>query len=248
MIVSIITVCYNSEKTIENTIQSVLSQKYSSIEYIIVDGKSTDQTLSIIEKYKSRIDLIISEKDGGIYDAINKGIKNASGDIIGLVHADDVLKNNRVITNIMDCFVHDVDIVYGDIEYISQQDTSKVIRKWKSKDFNKGSFKWGWMPPHTGLFIRKKFHEIYGYYSLSLGTSADYELMLRMFEIHNLKPFYLPIVITCMRAGGVSNSSFKNRWLANRNDKKAWEINELKPLWFTFILKPLRKIPQFLKL
>ena len=248
MIISIITVCYNSASTIEQTLQSVINQNFSQIEYIIIDGASNDQTLSIIDKYNSDIDIIISEPDNGIYDAINKGIKYASGDIVGFLHADDVFKNNYVLEKIHDSFNSDIDLIYGDIEYVDKYDLSKVIRKWTSKAYVNGIFKWGWMPPHTSFFLRKEYYNKFGVYSLSLGTSADYELMLRMFEINNLKSFYLPEVITSMRAGGVSNSNFKNRWLANRNDKKSWEVNNIKPYWFTFFLKPLRKIPQYFRI
>ena len=247
MTVSIITVCYNSESTIEQTIQSVISQRFQNIEYIIVDGGSKDQTLSIIEKYNSQIDVLISEKDKGIYDAINKGIKLATGDVIGFLHSDDIFKSSDILKRVSDSFNRDIDLIYGDIEYVDKEDSSKVIRKWSSKDYVKGSFKWGWMPPHTSFFLRKEYYDKLGSYSLLLGSSADYELMLRMFEVHRLKSFYLSEVITSMRIGGISNSSLRNRWLANRNDKKSWRVNNLKPYWFTFLLKPLRKIPQYFK-
>ena len=245
MKISIITACYNSELTIESTIQSVLEQDCSSIEYIIIDGNSTDKTLSIIEKYKSKIDLVISENDKGIYDALNKGIKNSSGDIIGFLHADDFFKSNNTLTNVLNSFSDDIDMVYGDVEYVSKENLSKVTRYWKSGNYKPGIFKWGWMPPHTGFFLKKSCYYKYGLYSLELGTSADYELMLRMFELHRLSHFYLPQIITCMRLGGVSNRTLKNRWLANRNDKKSWELNCIKPYWFTFLLKPIRKVFQF---
>ena len=245
MIISVITVCYNSENTIEQTIQSVVNQNFNRMEYIIIDGGSTDNTLSIIEKYKSKIDFFISEQDNGIYDAINKGIKHSSGEIVGFLHADDIFKDCNVLYKIHNSFSDNIDLIYGDIEYVDQNDVFKVIRKWKSNKFKLGSFKWGWMPPHTSFFLRKRHYEKFGNYSLKLGTSADYELMLRMFVVHKLKSKYISTVITCMRMGGVSNANFKNRFLANRNDKKAWQLNNLKPLWLTFILKPIRKIPQY---
>lgn len=247
MKISIITVCYNSEETISDTIQSVLSQDYKDVEYIIVDGKSTDRTLEIIQSIKSRIKLI-SEKDRGIYDAMNKGINIASGDIIGILNADDVYKNSQVLTAVMNAFKANVSIVYGDIEYVKYNDLSKVVRKWKAGVFRSGKFKWGWMPPHPGFFVKKSCYESFGLFNLNLSTSADYELMLRMLEVHHLSCNYIPKTITSMRVGGASNSSLKNRLIANRNDKKAWTIHPINPFWFTFILKPLRKLPQFFRI
>ena len=247
MKISIITVCYNSEETISDTIQSVLSQDYKDVEYIIVDGKSTDRTLEIIQSIKNGIKLI-SEKDQGIYDAMNKGINTASGDVIGILNADDVYKNSQVLTEVMDAFKANVSIVYGDIEYVKYNDLSKVVRKWKAGVFRSGKFKWGWMPPHPGFFIKKSCYESFGLFNLNLSTSADYELMLRMLEVHHLSCNYIPKTITSMRVGGASNSSLKNRLIANRNDKKAWTIHPINPFWFTFILKPLRKLPQFFRI
>ena len=247
MKISIITVCYNAEDTISDTIESVLSQDYKDVEYIIVDGKSTDRTLEIIQSIKSRIKLI-SEKDRGIYDAMNKGINIASGDVIGILNADDVYKNSQVLTAVMDAFKANVSIVYGDIEYVKYNDISKVVRKWKAGVFRSGKFKWGWMPPHPGFFIKKSCYESFGLFNLNLSTSADYELMLRMLEVHHLSCHYISKTITSMRVGGASNSSLKNRLIANRNDKKAWTIHPINPFWFTFILKPLRKLPQFFRI
>lgn len=247
MKISIITVCYNAEHTISDTIQSVLSQDYKDVEYIIVDGKSTDRTLEIIQSIKNGIKLI-SEKDRGIYDAMNKGINIASGDVIGILNADDVYKNSKVLTDVMDAFKANVSIVYGDIEYVKYNDISKVVRKWKAGVFRSGKFKWGWMPPHPGFFIKKSCYESFGLFNLNLSTSADYELMLRMLEVHHLSCNYISKTITSMRVGGASNSSLKNRLIANRNDKKAWTIHPINPFWFTFILKPLRKLPQFFRI
>ena len=247
MKISIITVCYNAEDTISDTIQSVLSQDYKDVEYIIVDGKSTDRTLEIIQSINNGIKLI-SEKDQGIYDAMNKGINIASGDVIGILNADDIYKNSQVLTKVMDAFKANVSIVYGDIEYVKYDDLSNVVRKWKAGVFRTGKFKWGWMPPHPGFFVKKSCYESFGLFNLNLSTSADYELMLRMLEVHHLSCNYIPKTITSMRVGGASNSSLKNRLIANRNDKKAWTIHPINPFWFTFILKPLRKLPQFFRI
>lgn len=246
MKISIITVCFNSQDTINDTIVSVINQSYSNIEYIIIDGESSDNTIEIINQYKKHVNFFISEKDQGIYDAINKGIINATGDIIGLLHADDIFDNNQVIENVVQNFDKNKEILYGDITYVSKNNLNHTIRKWKSNNYSKNSFKWGWMPPHTGFFIKRESYLKYGLYNLTLGTSADYELMLRMLMVHQLKSTYLPKYITKMREGGVSNSSIKNRIEANKNDKKSWEINDLKPYWFTFILKPILKIKQFI--
>ena len=246
MKISIITVCFNSQDTINDTIVSVINQSYSNIEYIIIDGESSDNTIEIINQYKKHVNFFISEKDQGIYDAINKGIINATGDIIGLLHADDIFDNNQVIENVVQNFDKNKEILYGDITYVSKNNLNHTIRKWKSNNYSKNSFKWGWMPPHTGFFIKRESYLKYGLYNLTLGTSADYELMLRMLMVHRLKSTYLPKNITKMREGGVSNSSIKNRIEANKNDKKSWEINDLKPYWFTFILKPILKIKQFI--
>ena len=245
MKISIITVCFNSQDTIRATISSVLSQSYRQVEYIIIDGGSTDNTLKIIKEFSNRIDFLVSESDSGIYHAINKGINISSGDVIGLLHADDIFENDLVLENLMPFFIEDIDMVYGDINYVDRVNINKIVRKWKSRSYTRNSFKWGWMPPHTGFFIMKHCYLKYGSYNLNLGSSADYELMLRMFEIYQLKSKYISQNITKMRLGGISNSSFKNRLEANRNDRKSWEVNGLKPFWFTIIIKPIIKIKQF---
>ena len=164
------------------------------------------------------------------------------------MNADDVYENQHIISLIMQNFADDISIVYGDIEYVKQDDLSKVVRKWRAGKYILGKFKWGWMPPHPGFFIKKSSYKEYGVYLLHLATSADYELMLRMLEVHQLSNKYLPKTITRMRIGGASNVTLSNRWKANRNDKKAWSEHKIKPYWFTFILKPLRKLPQLLKI
>jgi glycosyltransferase len=246
--VSVITVCYNSAETIESTIKSVLSQTYTSIEYIIVDGKSTDSTLSIIEKYKSKIAKIISEKDNGIYDALNKGIASATGDIVAIIHADDFYTSNEVIADIVRVFEKEqVDCVYGDLQYVDRLDTAIVKRNWISGEYKKEKFLKGWMPPHPAFFAKKKCYENFGIFNTSFKTAADYELMLRFLYKHNCSVAYLPKVLVKMRVGGKSNITLANRIKANREDKRAWIINDLKPGILTFIRKPLSKIGQFLK-
>ena len=245
MKVSIITVCYNAEKHIEETIQSVLSQDFNDLEYLLIDGGSNDSTVEIVNKYNSKIDFIISEKDEGMYDAMNKGIKLAKGELIGILNAGDLFVNEKVVSEIVNK-IEEKDAVYADLDYVNELNTNKVIRKWKSGEFNFTNFKYGWMPPHPTLFIRKKIYENFGMYRLDYKTAADYELMLRIFYKNECSAVYLNKVIVKMRVGGASNSSIKNRINANMEDRKAWKDNELKPYWFTLFLKPARKIIQYL--
>jgi glycosyltransferase involved in cell wall biosynthesis len=245
--ISIITVTYNSAQTLEQTIQSVLLQDYENVEYIIVDGKSTDDTLSIIRNYRHKIDHFLSEKDNGIYDAINKGIALATGDIIGILHADDFYMNDNVLSHVAETFKkNNADAVYADLYYVDKDNTDKIVRKWKSGNYSDGNFLWGWMPPHPTFFVKKEMYNKYGVYSTELRTAADYELMLRFIHKQKIKLAYLPEFIVKMRTGGKSNDSVKSRVKANKDDRKAWEMNEIKPYFFTLTLKPLRKISQFI--
>jgi len=246
MKVSVVTVTYNSAETIEETIKSVISQNYKNLEYIIIDGQSKDNTLNIVNIYKETIALVVSEKDLGIYDAINKGIKKATGDIIVALNSDDMYASNDIISKVVELFKStNADAVYGDLNYVDRFNTSKIIRKWKSGNYKKGQFLKGWMPPHPTFFVRNYCYEKYGIFNLSLKSAADYELMLRFIHKHQIKVAYLPQLVVNMRAGGQSNVSFKNRYKANKEDRKAWEMNGLKPGVFTLLRKPLSKIKQY---
>lgn len=244
--VSIITVCYNSSETIESTIQSVISQDYSNIEYIIVDGKSTDNTLQIIEKYRSKISKIISEQDDGIYYALNKGIEAATGDIIALLHSDDFYSSPQIISKVVKLFIEqNIDTVYGDLQYVDRTEISKIKRNWKSGEYKEGLFLKGWMPPHPAFFVRTSCYEKYGAFNTSLRSASDYELMLRLLHKYKCSTAYIPEVLVKMRVGGKSNVTLINRIKANREDKKAWLLNGLKPGMFTLLLKPFSKLGQF---
>ncbi|MDF2437037.1 MAG: glycosyltransferase [Bacteroidota bacterium] len=246
MKISVITVCYNSSSTIEATIRSVVEQDYPVVEYIVVDGKSTDKTLEIVNKYSNKISKIVSEKDEGLYFAINKGIALAKGDVIGILHADDFFTNSHVLSKVMEAFInYKPDTVYGDLQYVDRTDTSKVIRKWNSGQYSDGLFLKGWMPPHPSFFVRKSVYEKYGSFNTTLRSAADYEMMLRLLHRFKVSTYYIPEVLVKMRVGGKSNVSLANRIKANREDKKAWLINNLKPGLFTLIRKPLSKLSQF---
>ena len=186
-------------------------------------------------------------KDDGIYFALNKGIDIASGDIIGILHSDDFYAHEQVISMVVREFENkNVDSVYGDLQYVDKTNTHKIIRNWKSGKYKKGMFLNGWMPPHPTFFVKREHYKKYGNFNTNLKSAADYELMLRLLHKHQLKTSYIPEILVKMRVGGKSNVSFINRIYANREDRLAWKINELKPGFFTLLLKPLSKLGQFL--
>jgi glycosyltransferase involved in cell wall biosynthesis len=246
--ISIITITFNSASTLEQTIRSVIEQTYPNIEYIVVDGMSVDGTLEIIEKYKDKVSKIISEKDNGLYDALNKGIGMATGDVIGILHSDDFYIDNHVIQKYANTFLkNNSDCVYSDLYYVDKNNTDKIIRKWKSGDYKNGSFLNGWMPPHPTFFVKKKIYEKLGTFNTTFKSAADYELMLRFIHKNKISVSYLPEFTVKMRVGGKSNVTVQNRINANLEDRKAWELNGLKPRFYTLYLKPLRKVIQFLR-
>lgn len=247
MKISIITVSYNSEKTIRDTIDSVVQQNYHDIEYIIVDGNSKDKTVEIIKSYGNKISKFISESDKGIYDAMNKGIQLASGDIVGILNSDDFYADADVLKNVAQNFTDTIDGVYADLVYVDATNTSKIIRTWKSGPYKEGAFGKGWMPPHPTFFVRRNIYQKFGVFTDKLKSAADYELMLRFIHKEKIRLAYLPKIIVKMRAGGASNSSIKNRIKANKEDRMAWKMNGLKPGLFTLIRKPLSKLNQFFK-
>lgn len=248
MKISIITVTYNSAETVEDTIQSVVNQTYPDIEYIIVDGLSKDNTLDIVKKYGDKIAKVISEKDKGIYDAINKGVDLATGEVVAILNSDDLYSHNRVIESIMKTFTDSgADAVYGDLVYVERNNTAKITRTWHSGRYKEGKFLKGWMPPHPSFFVKRWCYQRFGKFHTNFKTSADYELMLRFIHVNKIKLAYLPEILVRMRLGGQSNVSLANRLEANREDRKAWEMNGLKPGRLTLIRKPLSKVLQFLK-
>ncbi|MFD2936565.1 glycosyltransferase family 2 protein [Spirosoma flavum] len=247
MKVSIITVVYNGAEFIRDCIESVLNQTYTDIEYIIVDGRSTDGTVDIVKSYGTKVARFISESDKGLYDAMNKGIHLATGDVIGLLNADDFYRHNSVIENMVATFKRtDSDAVYGDMLYVDRLDTRKLKRYWRSGGYSDNAFLWGWMPGHLSFFAKRWLYEQYGGFRLDMKSAADYELMLRFIHKMKAKLAYMNEVTIVMRVGGISNSSLQNRLRANREDRLAWQLNGLTPYFFTFWLKPLRKIKQYI--
>ncbi len=245
---SIITVCFNAEDTIEDTIGSVLGQTHSDVEYIIIDGESTDGTLKIVEKYKDRIDKIVSEPDEGIFDAMNKGIKMATGEVVGILNADDFYASPRVLKKVVEKFrATKADCLWGDLVYVGPDNTERVIRRWESSPYRGGKFQKGWMPPHPTFFVKKEIYEEYGGFNKKFRkVSADYELMLRFLEKHKIKSAYIPEVLVKMRGGGNSNRSIKQVVIGNWECYKSWGANGLKVSPFFIFLKLGRKINQFI--
>ena len=246
MKISIITATYNSEKTILDTIVSVNNQTYPYIEHIIVDGKSKDDTLKIIESVPNRVKKIISETDKGIYDAMNKGIDLATGDVIGILNSDDFYNSPTIIQEIMSVFENqNCDAVYGDLVYVDNENTNKVIRYWKSQKYSKGLFKKGWHPAHPTFFVKREVYDRYGKFNLKYKIAADYEIMLRFIEKYGIKMIYLPKIIVKMRVGGASNQGIKNIIQANKESYVAWNDNQLKISLIQFLRKPFSKILQY---
>lgn len=246
MKVSIITVCRNNVDTIAATLESVARQDYPDKEHIVIDGASNDGTLEILNKHRSGISQLVSEKDDGLYFALNKGIALASGEMICILHADDVYAHNQVISRVVELIKSSgCAAVYGDLEYVDQQDTDRIVRSWISGPYRRERFMEGWMPPHPAFFILKKCYNEFGMFDTSLHISADYELMLRILYKNKVEAAYLPEVLVKMRTGGTSNAGISSRIQANREDRLAWKMNGLKPGMFTLIRKPLSKLRQF---
>jgi len=248
-VVSIITVCYNSEATIESTIQSVLAQDYPSIEYIIVDGKSKDGTMEVLAKYQPRIAKQISEHDKGIYDAMTKGVALASGDVIGILNSDDVFASDTIISEVADVFANDpaIDAVYGNIIYFKTEAPDKPVRTWVTKPYYEKFFDDGEVPPHPSLFVKKSVYDAIGAYFPDFKISSDYEFMFRAFKVHHYKPYHLNKFVVNMRVGGESTKSIKNVLIGNKEVQIAWEMNGMKPSLRFWVLRISKKIFQLFK-
>lgn len=247
MRVTIITVVYNAAQFLRDCIESVLVQDYPDLEYILIDGNSTDNTLAIAKEYEAGISVLISEPDKGMYDALNKGILLATGEVVGILNADDILADTNVITEVVKKFQEKtVDAVYGDLNYVAQDDVKKIQRKWRSSTAKPKDLALGWMPAHPTLYIRTHLFQELGAYQLNYGSAADYELMLRYLYRHQISTAYLPKLMVKMRSGGMSNQTTKHRYDALLNDYQALLHNEIPFPLFALVMKKIRKIRQFL--
>lgn len=246
MKVTIITVTLNSERFLEDCIKSVISQDYPDIEHIVVDGKSKDGTLAIIDKYKDHIAQWVSEKDRGMYDAINTGMEMATGDIIGTLNSDDMLASPDVISAIVKTFCQTgSDVVYGDLLYVHPVRTDQVIRVWNGLPYKRSRFRYGWMPAHPTFYFRRSLLEKNGDYETHYFSAADYEFMCRYLYRFKSSAAYLPKLVVRMRHGGMSNSNIYRRLRANRRDYLAMKRNGVPFAFFVSLLKPLIKLHQY---
>lgn len=243
MKVSIVTVCFNNSKTIKDTIDSVLNQSYNDIEYIIVDGGSTDGTIDIISSYGSKVSRFISESDSGIYNAMNKGIKMAIGEVVGTLNADDFFFDNSVISKVVDEFSNnDIDALYGDIQFVKPENIEKVVRYYSSKRFNIKRFKYGFMPAHPSFYVKRKWFAKLGYYKEDYQIGADFELLIRFLMSKKLKYKYVETVFVTMRTGGASNRNLKSRIRLNDEIIRACRENSIHTNYFFVYSKYLVKV------
>ena len=245
--ISLITITYNSEKTLRDTIQSVLSQEYELIEYIVVDGASTDRTLSIIKEYellfKNRLKWI-SEPDKGLYDALNKGIQMATGDIVGILNSDDFFTSNDVLKKVAEAFIENDEIyaIYGDVHFVHGDNLTQCVRYYSSKIFKRELMVMGFMPAHPSFYIRKKCLDKHEYYKTDYKIAADFELLLRLIYKNNIKTLYLPIDMVTMRMGGVSTSGLKSHKFIMKEHMRAFRENDIYTNPFIFSLRYVYKI------
>lgn len=244
MKISIITACYNRAATIGGAIESVLAQDYPNIEYILVDGASNDGTLEIIEQYKDRIHTIVSEHDSGMYEALNKGIRLATGDVVGIVHSDDILFAPDTISRVVRAMEEtQADFLYADGLFVNEKDIQKVVRNWKGGHFSSWKIRHGWLPLHPTCYIRRSLFKVYGMYDESFRISADTDLLLRFLQ-QPLKITYLPEYLVRMRMGGLSTDKRRRKQMWHE-DIRAFRKNNLSPVR-TKLMKMIWKVPQFI--
>ena len=244
-LISIITCCYNSQETIGDTFNSIRTQTFKDFELIVIDGNSSDNTLDIIKQNADLVTKLISEKDNGVYDAMNKGIELAKGKVIGFLNSDDFFFNQNVLNEIAQAFLKaDIDCSYANMIYVDRYDTSKIKREWKSGRFYKNYLKDGWIPGHPTFYVRKEIYARLGKFNLKMKLAADYELMLRILSYPGIKVMYLPKTHVVMRLGGITSKNLKNRIKQNIEIYQAWLKNDMKPGILFFLRRLFIKIKQ----
>lgn len=246
MKISVITVAYNAEKTIGDTINSVDAQGFDDVEYIVIDGASTDGTVGVIHDNENKITKWISEKDNGLYDAMNKGIAMATGDIIGFLNADDVYADNGVLARVSSVVEEGVDGCYADVCFV-RNDLQTVVRRYRSSRFHVGRLAYGWMPAHPSLFLRRELYERYGGFKVDYQIAADYELIVRFFHRFHIKAVYVPEVWVKMRLGGVSNRSLYSNYILSREIVRACRENGMQTNMLKVSLKYPLKLMEYVR-
>lgn len=249
MLFSIITVVYNNHRTVADALESVLGQDYRPLEYFIIDGESTDGTLEVIKRYEDRLQKIVVEPDEGIYDALNKGLQLAQGEVIGLLNSDDLYIHPHVLTKVAAIFQSQpaIDIVYGDLVYVKAADIYQIVRYWTSKPYHALFFEAGEVPPHPAVFIRKRVYDQIGGFDLHLKFAADYEFLLRAMKRYGFKSYYLSEILVRMRLDGVSNKNWRNIARGNWEIYQAWKMNGFTPPPSFWILRLFKKLLQYIK-
>lgn len=249
MKISIIIPTYNSEKTINDTLESIKNQTYKDVEVVVIDGLSKDKTLEIVKGFSDKINIkIISEKDDGLYDAMNKGIKIASGDIVHILNSDDYYSENDVLEKINKAFIENanVEIVYGDIKYFDKDKTEKIVRVWKAGEYQEKKLNSGWIIPHPSLFIKNDLYKRLDHvFDTQLKISADYEFILRLLKVYKIKPLYIPEILVSMRIGGVSDGNLSSKIKGWQELRKSWSINKISVPKFFIIRRLFGKITDF---
>lgn len=248
MKVTLITVCWNAAPVILETLESIREQTHRDIEHIVIDGASTDGTVALLEQRREHLAVLVSEPDKGIYDAMNKGLARATGDIIGFVNAGDLLMTPHVIAQVVAAFERShADAVYGDIIMVDEQDITKVHRTWRSGAYRRENFRRGWMPPHVATFFRKAIYDRHGHFNLDLRIGADYEILLRFLYKHKVSAVHLPENLVRFRLGGMSNGSVRHILKANREVRRSWGLNGLQAPPLLVTRKLWSKVLQFLR-
>ncbi len=243
--ISVVTAVYNRKQTVGQAIDSVLSQSHPAVESLVIDGASTDGTLMVLESYRSRLGVLISERDQGIYDALNKGIKHATGDVVGFLHADDVFEDSDVLAKVAATFQNPaVDAVYGDLVYVRHDDISHVIRYWKSGLYDDDAISRGWMPPHPTFYVRRSVYGRLGVFDTRYRIAADYDTVLRFLAVGKIRAAYIPEVLVRMRAGGISNRSLKTIVQKSFEDIAVLRRNKVGGVW-AWLHKNFCKVGQF---
>jgi len=247
MLISVITVCFNSSCYIESAIKSVLSQDYDEVEYIIIDGGSTDGTLDIIKQYRTHITHLVSESDSGIYDAMNKGLKIATGDVISILNSDDFYMDSNVLSRVSDLFSHNekIDLILGGVDFIHPKDLNSPVRHFPSKNFKPWKMRFGFMPPHPGAFIKRETYLEVGYYRTNYLIASDFDWFVRSLFVHECNFLVVDDVYVRMRVGGVSTSGFKASYISSKEMSLSLSTQGI---FSSFVLVSVRIIPKFFDL